>query len=72
MHLRDWEETELEPFSRLIADEKVMRYFPKTLSTEESNVFYKLILSEFKECGFGLYAVEVRKIKSSCSNLGKQ
>ncbi|SEC75960.1 GNAT family N-acetyltransferase [Paenibacillus sp. GP183] len=63
LQLRDWEETDLEPFSRLNADEKVMTYFPKTLSTEETNVFYKSIVSEFKECGFGLYAVEVKESK---------
>jgi hypothetical protein len=40
-----------------------MRYFPKTLSPEETNMFYKSIVSEFKECGFGLYAVEVKENK---------
>ncbi|MNC78785.1 hypothetical protein D3C75_1310840 [compost metagenome] len=53
LQLRDWEETDLEPFSRLNADEEVMTYFPKTLSTEETNVFYKSIVTEFKECGLG-------------------
>jgi RimJ/RimL family protein N-acetyltransferase len=64
LQLRDWEETDLEPFSGLNADEQVMRYFPKTLSTEETNGFYQSIIAEFKECGFGLYAVEVRKLKT--------
>lgn len=58
LQLRDWKETDLAPFRRLNADEKVMTYFPKTLSFEETDVFYKLIISEIKECGFGLYAVE--------------
>ncbi|MFC3746629.1 GNAT family N-acetyltransferase [Paenibacillus sp. GCM10012306] len=58
---RDWEESDLELFSRLNADEEVMTYFPKTLSFEETAAFYKTILSEFKECGFGLYAVEVKE-----------
>jgi RimJ/RimL family protein N-acetyltransferase len=61
LRIRDWVETDLEPFSRLNADEEVMRYFPKTLSKEETLVFYHSILSEFKECGFGLYAVEVKE-----------
>ncbi len=38
-----------------------MKYFPKTLSVEETNLFYKTIKSEFQECGFGLYAVEVKE-----------
>ncbi len=58
LQLRDWKETDLDPFRRLNADDKVMTYFPKTLSSEETNAFYKSIVSEIKECGFGLYAVE--------------
>jgi RimJ/RimL family protein N-acetyltransferase len=56
LRLRDWEETDLEPFSRLNADEQVMRYFPKTLTKAESQAFYTSIISEFKEYGYGLYA----------------
>lgn len=70
LQLRDWEETDLEPFSQLNADEKVMTYFPKTLSTEETNVFYKSIISEIKECGFGLYAVEVKENKEFIGFIG--
>ncbi len=70
LRLRDWEETDLEPFRRLNADEEVMAYFPKTLSTEETNAFYKSIVSEFKECGFGLYAVEVKESKAFIGFIG--
>ncbi len=58
--LRDWTEADLEPFRRLNADEEVMRYFPAILSSEETNAFYEAIQAEFKECGWGLYAVEVK------------
>lgn len=58
---RDWEEKDLIPFSRLNADDEVMRYFPKTLSDEESHLFFEAIKSEIDECGFGLYAVEEKK-----------
>lgn len=70
LQLRDWEETDLESFSRLNADEQVMKYFPKTLSAEETNVFYKSIISEFKEYGFGLYAVEVKENKEFIGFIG--
>lgn len=70
LQLRDWKETDLEPFSRINADEKVMTYFPKTLSPEETNVFYPSILSEFEECGFGLYAVEVKENKEFIGFIG--
>lgn len=70
LHLRDWEETDLEPFTRLNRDEKVMKYFPKTLSAEETNKFHQSILSEFNESGFGLYAVEVKGNKEFIGFIG--
>ncbi len=38
----------------------VMKYFPSTLSTEESSAFVDRINSEFEETGYGLYAVETK------------
>lgn len=70
LRLRDWEEGDLKPFIELNADEKVMTYFPKTLSTEETMLFYKTIVSEFKECGFGLYAVELKRNKEFIGFIG--
>jgi RimJ/RimL family protein N-acetyltransferase len=70
LRLRDWVETDLEPFSKLNADEEVMRFFPKTLSNEETLVFYDAIISEFKECGFGLYAVELKEKKEFIGFIG--
>lgn len=70
LRLRDWNETDLTPFSRLNADEEVMRYFPKTLSLEESEAFYHLITAEIRECGFGLYAVEVKENREFIGFIG--
>jgi RimJ/RimL family protein N-acetyltransferase len=70
LRLRDWVESDLEPFTQLNTDEEVMKYFPKALSTEETTVFYHSILSEFKECGFGLYAVEVKENKEFIGFIG--
>lgn len=70
LQLRDWEAEDLEPFSQLNADEQVMRYFPKTLTSEETNAFYQRILVEFKEYGFGLYAVEVKETKEFIGFIG--
>ena len=61
LRLRSWGEADLKPFIRLNADERVMRYFPKTLTAEETEAFYRAIQDEFKEYGFGLYAVEVKE-----------
>lgn len=60
LRLRDWKDTDFEPFRQLNADEEVMKFSPKTLSKEESDAFCQAIIAEIKECGFGLYAVEVK------------
>lgn len=70
LRLRDWIETDLEPFSALNADDEVMRYFPSTLTNEETLRFYHSILDEFKECGFGLYAVEEKETKEFIGFIG--
>lgn len=56
--LRDWKEEDIPHFACLNADEKVMEYFLKTLSYEETVEFYHRIKKEFAACGYGLYAVE--------------
>lgn len=70
LQLRDWKEADIEPFSQLNADKKVMEYFPNTLSNDQTIMFYKTILSEFHECGFGLYAVEVKANKEFIGFIG--
>lgn len=61
LRFRDWEEADLIPFNNMNADKEVMRYFPKTLSAEESHLFYEAIISEIEECGYGLYAVDEKE-----------
>jgi RimJ/RimL family protein N-acetyltransferase len=36
--LRRWRESDREPFARLNSDPRVMQFFPRTLSAEESNL----------------------------------
>lgn len=68
--LRDWEQTDLEPFSEMNADEDVMKFLPKTLSKEETDVFCQAIIAEIKEYGFGLYAVEVKETSEFIGFIG--
>ncbi|MFC4353519.1 GNAT family N-acetyltransferase [Chryseomicrobium palamuruense] len=70
LRLRDWEQTDLEPFSEMNADEEVMKYFPKTLSKEESDAFGQAIIAEIKEYGFGLYTVEVKETNEFIGFIG--
>jgi [ribosomal protein S5]-alanine N-acetyltransferase len=58
--LRDWRETDVEPFRQLNADPEVMRYFLKPLSGAESEGFLDRIRAEIQSAGFGLYAVELK------------
>jgi len=61
LQLRDWKEDDLEPFCRLNADAEVMRYFPKTMSAEETAALQRTFVSELNECGFGRYAVQLKE-----------
>ena len=59
--LRSWRVTDRAVFAEINSNNKVMKYFPKPLSIEESNGFVDRINSEFEETGFGLYAVEIKE-----------
>jgi RimJ/RimL family protein N-acetyltransferase len=56
--LRPWRPTDREPFALMNADPRVMRYFPATLSREESDGFFDLIGRRFLDYGYGLWAVD--------------
>lgn len=58
LRFRDWKEADIIPFTEMNADNEVMKYFPKTLSADESYEFYEAIVSKFHDYGFGFYAVE--------------
>ena len=59
--LRAWKELDKALFARINSNENVMKYFPSTLSTEESDAFVERIKAEFEETGHGLYAVEIKE-----------
>lgn len=58
LRFRDWNDYDLIKLRQMNKDENVMRYFPSTMSDEETDIFYNNIQKEFKEYGYGLYAVE--------------
>lgn len=61
LRLRRWKPEDREPFARMNADPRVMEFFPKTLSREESDAAADWIESGFATHGFGLYALDRRK-----------
>jgi RimJ/RimL family protein N-acetyltransferase len=57
--LRHWYEEDLAPFAALNGDPEVMRYFPSTLTPDESDEFARYIQGLIAVQGWGLWAVEV-------------
>ena len=60
MILRSWKPTDLPLFIAMNKDEKVMRFFPDTLSETETEAFHSRIQDEFHRNGWGLFAVELK------------
>lgn len=58
--LRSWKPEDLPLFTEMNKDARVMRYFPSTLTNEQTELFYNRIQSEFERNGWGLYAVELK------------
>ena len=58
--LREWIESDLEPFTQLCADERVREHFPSTLDREQSAEWATRIGDHFRQHGFGFWAVECR------------
>ena len=56
--LRDWQESDIQPFYKMNSNERTMEFFLNPLNEEESLAFYHRIKDEFGTCGYGLYAVE--------------
>ena len=60
LRLRQWTEADKEPFARLNADERVMAFFPSTLSRVESDRTAEKITSAIARRKWGWWAVEVK------------
>jgi ribosomal-protein-alanine N-acetyltransferase len=60
LRLRNWQPSDREPFAKINADPRVMQFFPKSLTREESDAMVDRIEAHFLSKGFGLYAAELR------------
>ena len=58
--LRGWRQSDLEPFAQMNADAEVMKYFPATLSRQESDALVERIENHHQAHGFALWAMEER------------
>src|SRR6185436_1912252 len=57
--LRQWRDSDLEPFAAMNADPEVMRYFPSVLTKSETSASLERLRRAIDERGWGLWAVEV-------------
>lgn len=59
--LRNWQDSDLIPFSEMCKDKAVMNYFPNTLSKTESKDLIERLKSHYLKFGFCYFAVDVLK-----------
>ena len=60
LYLRQWRESDFEPFAALNADSLVMEFFPEQLSRQASNEMADRIYSLIEQRGWGFWAVEIK------------
>ena len=56
--LRQWRDTDLDPLAEMGADPEVMRFFPTTLSRDESAAMLERMRRKIDEQGWGWWAVD--------------
>jgi RimJ/RimL family protein N-acetyltransferase len=59
LRLRQWLDTDLEPYSAMNADPEVMRHFPALLTRNESAVSLDRLRRAIDERGWGFWVVDV-------------
>jgi len=57
--LREWRDSDLDPFAALCASPEVMRHFPATLSAREASDLVARNQQNWEVLGLGLWAVEL-------------
>jgi RimJ/RimL family protein N-acetyltransferase len=67
--LRQWKDNDLEPFVVMNAHPEVMRYFPATMTREESEGSFARMRGTIQERGWGLWAVEVDGVFAGLAGL---
>lgn len=68
--LREWRESDIEPFANMNTDPVVMEFFPKLLSYEESKQFVLNSNTILNDKQFGLWAAEVKETKEFIGFIG--
>src|SRR3990167_3446700 len=70
--LRQWREEDLAPFAKLNADPRVMEYFPKLRTREESDASVKVFSEHIQRHGWGLWAASLLETDEFIGFIGLQ
>ncbi|MCH9659899.1 MAG: GNAT family N-acetyltransferase [Bacteroidetes bacterium] len=57
--LRNWENRDLKPFAAMCADPEVMKHFPGTLTTAETQELINRLSTHYDEFGYTYFAVDL-------------
>ncbi len=68
--LRDWKPEDIDSFTALNADKRVMEYFPKTLTREETLALIQKFQEHSAQHGFGPWAVELKATQECIGFVG--
>lgn len=61
LKIRQWKDTDLNELVLLNSNKDVMKYFPNTLSENDTKKYFSKIKNNLNNNGFGFYAVEFKK-----------
>ncbi|HSJ01431.1 MAG: GNAT family N-acetyltransferase [Verrucomicrobium sp.] len=68
--LRQWQDSDIEPYAALNADARVMEHFPAPLTREASDAMALKCQKLIEERGWGLWAVELRESGQFIGHVG--
>lgn len=68
--LRPWKEEDIDLFAKLNADPRVMEFFPKVCTKEESDELLKRICIAMKQQGWGWWAVSIPDVSDFIGFIG--
>ena len=68
--LRNWIAEDFEPFHAMNRDQKVMEFFPKLMTTEDTEAFVLRMQNHFNAHGFCYFAVEKLENKEFIGMIG--
>ena len=70
LRLRQWIESDREPFARLCADPQVMEFYPNILDRAASDAMVDRVQALISDRGWGLWAVELKTDKQFIGYVG--